>query len=245
MPFPHYAWLIWSLILVVIWAIVRSLLKSPEIRHEMLVVSIFTSFFGFTEPLFVPAYWNPPSLFNLAQTTGFDLESFIFTFGAGGLAYALYMAIFPVTHEPEIPVPKRISERHKYHLPLLLAAPAIFFFLLLVTRINPIYCAIICCLIGGGLTWYCRPDLVGKMVVSALVFTGIYFVYFTLLTGLFPGYVEQVWNLPAISGILLFGIPIEELAFAFSFGFYWSTVYEHFTWKKIPDRYNVTFDLPV
>jgi hypothetical protein len=51
---------------------------------------------------------------------------------------------------------------------------------------------------------------------------------------MFPGYVQQVWNLEAISGILIAGIPIEELMFAFAFGFFWSTVYEHFTWNKLP-----------
>jgi hypothetical protein len=31
-----------------------------------------------TEPLFVPDYWNPPSLFDLARRSGFDIESVIF-----------------------------------------------------------------------------------------------------------------------------------------------------------------------
>lgn len=235
MEFPHFEWLLWSILLVVIWGIVRTSLKSREMKHEMLVVSFWTSFLGLTEPLFVPKYWNPPSLFNLAQTTGFDIESIIFSFGIGGLGFALYMAIFPITHEPVIPRSQRIANRYKYHLPLLFVTPVLFFTLVIFTAINPIYSAIICLLVGGATTWYCRPDLVGKMLVSALVFLGIYFVYFTLLIGLFPGYVERVWNIPAISGFLLLGIPIEELMFAFAFGFYWSTVYEHFTWKRIPE----------
>ena len=52
-----------------------------------------------------------------------------------------------------------------------------------------------------------------------------------LLVVFTPGYIEQVWNLPALSGVLLFGIPLEELAFGFAFGMYWAGVYEHFTWK--------------
>lgn len=47
------------------------------------MVSLATAFFGLTEPLFVPEYWNPPTLFDLAQRTGFDLESLIFCFGIG------------------------------------------------------------------------------------------------------------------------------------------------------------------
>jgi len=46
--------------------------------------SWLTALFGLTEPRFVPEYWNPPSLFDLAQCTGFDIESLIFCFGIGG-----------------------------------------------------------------------------------------------------------------------------------------------------------------
>lgn len=52
------------------------------------------------------------------------------------------------------------------------------------------------------------------------------------LKWLTPGYIEQVWNLPALSGGLIYGIPLEELLFGFSFGLYWTGVYEHFTWSN-------------
>jgi Lycopene cyclase len=231
----HLAWLTWSLILLLIWGIVRYRLKSREVKREMLVVSICTSFLGFTEPLFVPAYWDPPSLFDLAWNTGFDLESFIFSFAIGGLGYALYMVVFPVEHEPEMPRDERLEARHKYHLPLLLSTPAIFIVLLIATPLNPIYDAVIAMVLGGISTWYCRPDLKKKMLVSAMLFLCLYSLYFFTLILLFPGFVERVWNIPAISGILVAGIPAEELLFALAFGFYWSTVYEHFTWKKVPE----------
>ena len=47
-----------------------------------------------------------------------------------------------------------------------------------------------------------------------------------------PGYIELVWNLPALSGVLVYGIPLEELLFGAAFGLYWSGVYEHFTWSE-------------
>lgn len=237
MTAPHLEWLTWSLLLLVLWGIVWERLKSHEIRKEMLVVSAWTSLLGLTEPLFVPAYWNPPSLFNLAQTTGFDIESIIFSFAIGGIGYALYMALFPVGHEPPVPRDERIDARHKYHLPLLLATPAIFVILVLCTHLNPIYVAVIAMLAGGMSTWYCRPDLKKKMVISAVLFLSLYYGYFLTLIALFPGYVQRVWNISALSGIMITGVPVEELMFACAFGFYWSTVYEHFTWKKVPDHY--------
>jgi hypothetical protein len=40
---------------------------------------------GLTEPFFVPEYWTPPSLFNLTEKTGFDIESLIFSFAIDGI----------------------------------------------------------------------------------------------------------------------------------------------------------------
>lgn len=78
------AWLIFSLFLFGIWLVI--FIAKPIIRKEMFWVSLCTMPFGLTEPLFVPGYWNPPSLFNLAGRTGFDIESLIFSFAVGASA---------------------------------------------------------------------------------------------------------------------------------------------------------------
>lgn len=198
----------------------------------MLVVSLWTSILGLTEPLFVPEYWSPPSLFNLALRTGFDIESLIFSFGIGGIAVISYELIFKTKHE-KINYHERYSRRHRNHLIALFSAPIIFFLLLMTTSINPIYIAVISMTGGGLFSWYCRPDLMKKMITSAIIFLGIYFIYFITLIAVYPGYVEKVWNLKAISGVLILGIPLEELLFALSFGFIWSSIYEHLTWRRI------------
>jgi hypothetical protein len=195
-------------------------------------VSLWTSLLGFTEPIFVPIYWNPPSLFNLAHQTRFDIESFIFSFAIGGIAVTLYDWIFKTRHEA-IPITERHELRHKYHLWAIASSPIIFFLFLLTSNLNPIYSAFIALIAGGLATWYCRPDLKRKMAASAFLFLGLYFLYFLTLIAFYPGYVERVWNLPSISGILIVGVPLEELMFAFGIGFMWSSVYEHLTWRKI------------
>lgn len=229
---PQLAWLLWSLLLIIIWGVIYALLKSKESKKEMFVVSLWTSLLGFTEPLFVPEYWNPPSLFDLAHRTGFDIESLIFSFGIGGIAVVLYNLIFHVS-EKKVSLHEQHASHHKYHLIAIISTPVVLTVLLLLTPLNPLHSAIIAMIVGGIATWYCRPDLKNKMIISAVIFLGIYFVYFLTLIAIYPGYVEQVWNLKAISGILVFGIPLEELLFAVSFGFIWSSVYEHFTWRKI------------
>lgn len=227
-----YIWFIWSLILLGIWLTVYLLLDSKASRKEMLVVSLWTSLLGLTEPLFVPEYWSPPSLFNLALRTGFDLESLLFAFGMGGLAVAIYEVIFSVHHR-EITAKERQAPNHRLHFWILASAPLIFFLLFIFTDLNPIYSTFIALMSGGFLTWYCRPDLKKKMVTSAFIFVALYFLYFLTLIWIYPGYVELVWNLDAISGILIMGVPLEELMFAFGLGFLWSSIYEHVNWLKL------------
>jgi len=231
----QYAWFIWSLLLIAVWLAVYCAVRAKDKRREMLVVGLWTALTGLAEPIFVPEYWNPPSLFNLAQTTGFDIESIIFSFGTGGLAVILYEWLFRSTHE-KMPQSEHHYPQHQHHLLATLSAPIVFLVLFFFTNINAIYSVIIALTAGGLAAWYCRPDLKKKMLASALIFLGFYSAYFLVLVALYPGYVEQVWNLAALSGILVAGIPLEELLFAASFGFLWSSVYEHFTWRGLKNN---------
>lgn len=214
-----------------IWAVVYLSIRTQQSRKEMLIVSLWTLLLGLTEFLFVPAYWSPPSLFDLARNTHFDIESLLFSFAIGGLAVVIYESFFPVRHQP-MSTAERHLPRHRFHLLALLSAPAIFTVLAAITPLNPIYSTILA-LAGGGIsTCYCRPDLIQKMLASAVFFLGLYFVYFLTLVMVYPSYVGEVWNLRAISGILILGIPLEELLFAFTLGFLWSSVYEHLEWRR-------------
>ena len=82
----HYVWLVWSVLFLLPW--VWLYLANPGHRKVMWRTSLVTALLGFTEPIYVPVYWNPPSLFELAQRTGFDIESLIFTFAIGGIGSA-------------------------------------------------------------------------------------------------------------------------------------------------------------
>ena len=228
----RYASFIWSLFLLALWALVYLSLRSRESRKEMLIVSLVTSLFGLTEPLFVPEYWTPLSLFDLAARTGFDIESIIFAFAVSGIAAVLYEWIFRTAHR-RMPLSSLHAPRHRHHFWAILSFPIILLTLLLITPLNPIYAVMIALAGGGVATWYCRPDLKKKMLTSGFIFLVLYFLYFLTLIAMFPGYVVRVWNMQAISGILIFGVPLEELLFALSFGFLWSSVYEHVAWKKV------------
>ncbi len=223
----QYVWLAWASAFLVPWA--GLFLFFPRYRHAMWWASVFTTPFGLTEPLFVPEYWNPPSLFDLAQRTGFDLESLIFCFAIGGIGAVSYDALFRVRLAP-LPVAARSHPRHRLHH-LALASPFLIFLALVFLPWNPIYPGIVAMFVGGLATILCRPDLKTRTWVGALLFLAIYIVFLQSLRLFQPGYIEEVWNHSALTGVGLLGMPVEELLFASGFGLYWAGVYEHYTWQ--------------
>jgi len=228
----QYIWFAWSILLLVIWGAIFASLRSRHGRREMLAVSVWMALFGLTEPLFVPEYWSPPSLWDLARRTGFDLESIIFTFAIAGIVAVVYEAVFPHGHS-RMTEHERHDPRHRWHAWAVTSGPAVFFGLAFWAPLNPIYALFVAAAVGGAFAIYCRPDLTRKMVVTGFLFTALYALYFLVLIAVAPGYVQAVWNLPALSGVLIAGIPLEELLFAFSVGFLLSGMYEHVRWYRL------------
>jgi hypothetical protein len=178
----------------------------------------------------VPRYWNPPSLLELAQRTGFDIESFIFGFAIGGVGAVLYNALTQQYLE-QVGAETKRAPLHRYHR-MALWSPYVLFVPLYSLPWNPIYPAIVCLALGGIASGVCRPDLKTKGLVGGAVFALLYAIFMLGLVWFTPGYISLVWNLPALSGVLIAGIPLEELLFGFSFGWYWTGIYEHFTWRR-------------
>lgn len=226
MPY-HRAWLIWSLFFLLPWSALY--LANPRLRQAIWRSSLMTAPLGLTEPIFVPEYWSPPSLFELARRTGFDIESLIFAFAIGGIATAFYNTL---TRQHDVPVgtAERRSPLHRFHAAALLVPPAVFVPLYLLPW-NPIYPVFVSFLLGAIGSVICRPTLRRKTVVGGVIFLGLYAVFMLGLKWLAPGYIASVWNLPALRGGLVYGIPVEELVFGFTFGLYWTGVYEHLTWR--------------
>ncbi len=224
----HYVWLLWSSAFLLPWILLYGLF--PKHRVTMWWASVFMAPFGLTEPIFVPKYWNPPSLFELAQRTGFDIESIIFSFAIGGIGAVLYKIILRKRTEV-LNSTERNELRHRRHR-WALAPPFVAFPILYFLPWNPIYAGITAMLSGALAAVLCRPDLKSETLFGGFLFLLLYSIFLFGLKWSAPGYIEQVWDLKALSGIVIFGLPIEELIFGFSFGLVWTGIYEHFTWKR-------------
>ncbi|HZQ47075.1 MAG TPA: lycopene cyclase domain-containing protein [Verrucomicrobiae bacterium] len=235
----QYVWLLWACSFLVPWGALFTFF--PQHRKAMWWASLFTAPFGLTEPIFVPAYWNPPSLFHLAQTTRFDIESLIFCFGIGGVGAVTYNVLTRRVDQPMGEAETR-EPLHRHHGKAL-AAPWVVFLVLYWFPWNPIYPSLIAMLIGAAATVACRPHLKTKTCVGGILFLITYILFLQSLELMSPGYIARVWNLRALTGIQWVHMPLEELLFAIFFGMYWSGVYEHFARMRtvsIRDQRQVT-----
>lgn len=219
-----YEWLFGSMLFLSVWAVL--FIINARLRKEMLFVSAVTAPFGLAQSLFVPSYWDPHPFFGFGQTIGFDFESIIFSFAIGGIAAVMHKNVFRVGHQNE-----RSGSRLGLHA-LALSSPLLAgLFLFLFMDANPIYISTIALFIGGLSIIISRPDLTKSILCGASLFTTLYFSLFLIILQIFPEFVD-LWNLSAISGILVSGVPLEELIFAFAYGSMWSGFYDHLMQRR-------------
>jgi len=184
-----YVWFTWASAFLVPWAALYW--RFPLHRPAMRWASLFTMPFGLTEPLFVPEYWSPPSLLDLASRTGFDVESLIFSFAIGGVA-AVLVNLATGRALQEMPEEERHHRDHRWHR-IAVVAPFLLFPVLLPLGWNPIYPGILAMAAGAAMTYWCRRDLGGTIAMGATLFVGYYTVFLVGLHYTAPeGYIREV-----------------------------------------------------
>ncbi len=170
-------------------------------------------------PIF-PDYWEPYTLFDLGRITGgLSLDDVAFMFFSGGTAAFLYEITFRKKIRP--------AKKEKHHAKALIIAIVASLAFALIFKMNLIYPLIVFLISGAIAIIIERKDLAEHSFYGGVSFLAIYFAAFLLLNLLFPAFIEDVYHLENLSGILIAGIPFEELAYAFSFGMLWAPMYEY------------------
>lgn len=187
--------------------------------------------FGLTAPLFVPEYWNPPKSLRTGSMDRFRYRERGVLVRDRRDRHGGYDVLTRRRTEP-LPVEEHGRSRHRWHRAAL-AAPVLVFLALYGLPWNSIYPAVFALAAGAIARAFCRPDLASKTVVGGGVLLGYYAAFMVALVEFAPGYIESVWNLPKLISVRPLGIPLEELIFGFTFGMYWTSVYEHLAWQVL------------
>ncbi len=210
MVIPYqFAYLFWALFFGAIWAIFYAL--KPSVRREMLVLSVLMGILGpFAEYFATHNYYHPYTLFG----TRIGFEDFLIGFFYGGVAAALYEIIHlnrPNTTSRAGSVPGAVFA-------LILTFTAMYAGAFVFPEMTIYGLLGVMFLIGTTIIVY-RPNLVKHAFITGAGMVGLTFVFFQIFITLFPGIVEAWWELDRLSGVIVAGIPFEELLFAFLWGY--------------------------
>ncbi|MBI4097940.1 MAG: hypothetical protein HY426_02770 [Candidatus Levybacteria bacterium] len=233
MPQFQTAYLAGNLMLLTIWFIL--FVKRRDLRWEMILMSLFVlGSLGVSGVWFMNHYlidyWRPTYLGILGISGIFGklgllakgIEDIIFVFTFCGIAAVLYEEILGKRH---------LKKGRKKSLKFLLLFPAVMFISFFAVSawggINIIYADFIAYFSSAAIVWYFRRDLVKHSLLSGL-FMGIFFLlfYYLLYLRIYPGIINAWWILSKTSGVFLFGIPLEEILWAFFMGLWVGPAYE-------------------
>jgi len=213
-----YAYLIGSLALGVVWVLFY--LFRRDLHKEIVTASLLAAPLGLSQYFYVHEYWSPPTLFDLARRTGFDIESILFSFFVGGIAAVAYEVCFSR---------RLVKGRFGRHVHIGAYAVIVLGYVLIefVAPTSTIYNLMIVAILATVVIVTSRPDLIVNMFISGVVFGGLYFILFLAFNALFSEFISTTYALENFWGIFALGVPLEEIMFAFWFGVVWSALYEY------------------
>lgn len=185
-----------------------------DLRRKILFLSLLCLPLGFSEIFFVPFYWNPTTLFGWIP----GIESFLCAFAIAGVAGGVFEFVF---FKKIHPIKKEYTS--KVALVVVLVT---FLGLYLFINFNLVYTSTIMMFLGAITIFVQRPDLIKSSLFAAILFN-LFYIFVLLLLGYFIGLPWKIWNLSDLVGIQFLGIPLEEQVWTFSFGLFWSHLYEY------------------
>ncbi|MBI3034485.1 hypothetical protein HYY72_04990 [Candidatus Woesearchaeota archaeon] len=211
----------------------KKLMVWGGVAYIILMVSTFfvlwlASLFINVNRLIIPLYWNPPTLFNMGWVTGgVGVEDIMFMFFFGSCSAVIY---------EELLNKKVKKKRTKHHAVALAAFLPLTVLFSIIFNFNPLYNYLFPAFISSAIILFQRHDLIRHTLYGALIATALYFALFLFFNAVFPTAVSDYWSLKNLSGIMLLGIPAEELLYAFSHGLMWVSIYEYFNGNMVDNR---------
>jgi hypothetical protein len=197
-------YLIGAVFNVLLWLAIFALRR--DLRREMIAMSLWAAAVGLPHEylLWTRDWWRPPTI----TGTKIGLEDLIYALATGGVLATIYAVTFRR---------RSVAAESQPLSPFLRILPMILDFVtpLVLVPVFHLHSFVACgigVLLALVVIFAFRPDLIVVALVSAALGVLISLPCYWLIESLLPGFIRAVWDLPRLSGILLTGIPIEDLA---------------------------------
>lgn len=208
-----YTYAIGVFFFIGIWCVLFVLI--PKSRKPILWSSFAWGHAGpISEYWHLKDYWNPTYILKIQVGNWiFGIEDYLLAFAFGGLCAGIFDLLVRKSGAKEL----ASFHTSRYAKLLLLGVSCLFAMGALKTffNVNSLYSITIAFLVGGVLMLYCRREWIFAAIQTAVII-GIFMwiSYWGFYLMLFPSVIEQWWYSDALSGILLAGVPIEEVMWA-------------------------------
>jgi Lycopene cyclase len=218
------AYLIGALLFVPVWLALYW--RYPAGRREMLVMSGIFVVIGVPMELLIYSkdWWHPETI----SGTTVGIEDVIYSIGNGGYMAALFGAVFRGQ-----PVPARAAPGWLARLAPLAAISLLPLALFYGLGVHSFVGTTIGSLIALGLILAKRRDLIHVGLVTAGIGTALAIPVYFIMEAVFPGWIAATWDLRRLSGILVAGIPLEDLVWYLYTSALWSTYYKFATGVRL------------
>ncbi len=226
----QYSYLIGDLVFLVIWFVLFILRK--DLRKKMLLISIFFGVIGLIfEVTHALDWWTP----HLITNTPIGIEDFLFGFAIGGIATGIYGGLFKKRVVVEKKDKKKIKKENLHFLIMWVFIILFYFICFFVFNLHSFYAAIITMGIFTVYILIKRKDLILNSLISGLILVVISFFAFWICEFITPGWVNHVWMLKNLSGVIILKVPLEDLIWFFFAGVFIAPLYEYWQETKIAE----------
>lgn len=222
-----YVYLIEATFFLACWLILFVLV--PRTRSALFWTGLILMFGSVGEYWARMDYWHPKYLIDIqVWNLHFGFEDFIFMFASTGVSAGVFQLL--IRHKRETGagfqrIPSRVF--------LWMAFWGLMAFILMTVlsfalNVNSIYRMMI-----NGLAMmlvivfvYKRPRLLPLIFLAAFIMAALSLLFYRgVLIPTFPGVMAATWNLNSLSGVMVLGVPLEELAATFCISLFTGPLY--------------------
>jgi len=227
----HYSYLIGCLTLFIIWGLLFFIRK--DTKKEMLIISFLFGIGGLiVDPIYSSDWWFPMTITNTLP----GIESFLFGFSVAGIASIIYLDVLRKKLKIK-KANKSVEVRRNFNLFLIgFLLLGLFFGFYFILKWNSFWASFPAFLIPLGIIYFKRRDLIINSVFSGLLLAIVSFLFYWIPELVTPGWILNTWNFEMISGILIFGVPLEDLVWFFLAGLIIGPYYEYWKEARVVDE---------
>ena len=206
-------------ILGVVWLLFFLLRK--DLRDQQLFVSVFTAPLGPVTQIiwFYKDYWRPEYVWTFAISgVPIGVEEILFAFFIGGIGSVLYEVIFRKQHR---------HGRYRFkQTALVLISAGVIIDIVNAAHVNTVWASSIALVLASLIMIAIDKDLRKDWVMSSILMFVFVTVLYLAWLALYPALVSKFWLPSGLSGVNLFGVPIEELSWFVSWAMFSGVAYE-------------------